>query len=63
MISTPQLSLILAGTFGNLTDRILYAGVRDFIYLGFGPVFNVADILLFIGLARLFITQRKSSPH
>lgn len=43
---------ILAGTFGNLIDRIFLGYVRDFINLEFMdfPVFNVADACLTIGV-------------
>lgn len=47
---------ILAGTIGNLVDRIFLGYVRDFINLEFMdfPVFNIADICLTIGVG-LFI--------
>lgn len=35
---------LLAGTIGNLIDRIFFGYVTDFIDLGFWPVFNIADI-------------------
>lgn len=44
--------LIIAGGFWNLFDRIMLWWVRDFIRLGFGPVFNVADI--YINLAVIY---------
>lgn len=46
-----SLSLILGGAIGNLVDRILYAYVRDFIYLKFinFAVFNIADSAITIG--------------
>jgi signal peptidase II len=44
--------LIIAGGLGNLLDRIFLWWVRDFIRLGFGPVFNVADI--YINLAVVY---------
>lgn len=48
------LSLILGGAIGNLTDRILYGSVVDFIDVGIGtlrwPVFNVADSAVTIGM-------------
>lgn len=48
------LSLILAGTVGNLIDRVINKGVIDFLSLQFGsyyfPIFNVADMLLVVGL-------------
>ncbi|MBI4159528.1 signal peptidase II [Candidatus Woesearchaeota archaeon] len=43
------LTLILAGTIGNLIDRIFLGYVRDFIDLKFWPVFNIADFVIVIG--------------
>ena len=49
-------SLILAGIFGNVTDRLLHGHVIDFLdfYLGsyHWPAFNVADsaIVISVGL-------------
>jgi len=45
------LGLILAGTLGNLYDRIVFDGVRDFLYFHLieWPVFNVADCCLVCG--------------
>ena len=45
------LGLILGGDFGNLIDRMRFAGrVTDFIDPGFFPVFNVADSAITIGV-------------
>jgi signal peptidase II len=48
----PQV-LILSGAISNLIDRIVYGGVVDFILLHYRgyqfPVFNGADLLIFIG--------------
>lgn len=41
--------LIIAGTAGNLIDRLLFGFVRDFINLRFWPVFNLADSYNVIG--------------
>jgi lipoprotein signal peptidase len=52
------LGLILAGTLGNLYDRIRFNGVRDFFhwdYLYNWPVFNVADCCLVLGAGLLLI--------
>jgi signal peptidase II len=49
---------LLAGTTGNLIDRILYWGVRDFINIGIFnfPIFNLADTMLNIWVAIRIIT-------
>ena len=64
------LGLILAGTLGNFYDRMLFAGVRDFIHwfarkdgqimIIFGwpadwPVFNIADCCLVVGAGTLLV--------
>lgn len=53
------LSLILAGILGNVTDRIIYGFVVDYIYLQIStfrtPVFNLADGVQWFGYI-LFIS-------
>lgn len=46
-----SIALVLAGTISNLIDRIIFAGVRDFIYLKFinFAIFNVADMAITFG--------------
>jgi signal peptidase II len=64
------LGLILAGTLGNLYDRIVFDGVRDFIHWHYydkfdWPVFNIADCCLVVG-AGLLLTQaffHRSAAH
>lgn len=52
-------SIIIAGGFGNLYDRIIYGGVFDFLDFHIGeyhwPAFNVADSLICIGVAMIFL--------
>jgi signal peptidase II len=58
------LGLILGGTLGNLYDRLLFNGVRDFLhwnYLFDWPVFNIADCCLVVG-AGLLLLQAFLSP-
>lgn len=42
-------SLILAGALGNLTDRVAYGYVIDFLDFRIWPVFNIADFAITIG--------------
>ena len=51
------LGLILGGTVGNLYDRLVFGGVRDFLYFYYieWPVFNVADCCLVVGACLLLI--------
>ena len=46
-------ALVIAGALGNLIDRLRFGYVVDFIDLQFFPVFNVADMAIFIGIALL----------
>jgi signal peptidase II len=52
------LGLILGGTIGNLYDRIVFSGVRDFLwwhkYFDW-PVFNIADCCLVCGAGMLLL--------
>ncbi len=59
------LGLILAGTLGNLYDRLVFNGVRDFLhwnYLFDWPVFNVADCCLVVGAGLLLFQAFTSKP-
>jgi signal peptidase II len=56
------LAAIAAGGTGNLLDRVLHDGtVTDFLYLGVGPlhtgIFNLADVLVMLGLAGLLLER------
>ncbi len=50
---------MLAGTIGNLIDRIVFGYVIDFINVGFWPVFNLADVYLSLAILYLFLTYLK----
>lgn len=51
------LSLIFAGAVGNMTDRIIYEYVIDYIYFSFirFPVFNLADAYVTVSTIMLII--------
>lgn len=53
------LGTILAGTLGNLTDRLRLGYVVDFVSVGLGdnrfPTFNVADSAVVVGIGLLVV--------
>ncbi len=53
----PILGLILGGALGNLTDRIFYGAVIDFINFHFWPAFNVADSAVSVAVVLLLIHE------
>ena len=65
------LGLIAGGAIGNLIDRLLHARVVDFILVDLGvwpldpwPVFNVADVVLVVGVGLIgldVILNRRTS--
>lgn len=56
-----SLALILGGAIGNLYDRLVFGGVRDFLDLDLGfmrwPTFNVADIWIVVGVGLIFVLE------
>lgn len=48
-----SLCFIMGGTLGNLTDRLRFGYVIDFIDLRIWPVFNIADSFITIGACLL----------
>ncbi|HKZ56572.1 MAG: signal peptidase II [Nitrospirota bacterium] len=56
------LSLILGGAIGNITDRLRYGWVVDFIDFSIGkfhwPAFNVADSALTIGVIVVLLSSQ-----
>lgn len=49
------LVFLAAGTTGNLIDRLTVGYVTDFINISVIPVFNVADVLINVGVFGLLI--------
>lgn len=65
-----SLGLILGGTIGNAIDRLIFDGVRDFIYLKFinFAIFNIADMAITIGailfcISVIFLRDRKTNDR
>ncbi len=58
--------LVIAGSVSNIIDRVVHAGVIDFIAIHFGsytwPVFNLADVAIVLGVFIMFI-QHIVLPH
>ncbi|CAN5918900.1 hypothetical protein BH11MYX3_BH11MYX3_23780 [soil metagenome] len=61
------LAFVAGGAVGNLIDRIYYGVVTDFVLWHYktheGPVFNVADIVLVIGVGLMFIDIQKEGKR
>ncbi len=59
-------SIFLGGLINSL-DRFFYGCVKDYIHWPFFPSFNLADIMLFLGVAFLFSaafgTSLKTKPY
>jgi signal peptidase II len=57
------LALVAGGAVGNLIDRIYFGVVTDFVLWHYQthewPVFNVADIVLVVGVGLMFIDIQK----
>ena len=54
-LSALALTLVLAGTVGNLIDRAFRGTVTDFIDPTHYPAFNIADSAIVVGVAALVV--------
>ena len=63
-VLSAALGLILGGTVGNLYDRVVFGGVRDFMWFYYieWPVFNFADCCLVVGAGLLLIQALFLTP-
>jgi len=61
--------LVLGGAAGNLADRVFRApgplrgAVVDFVAIGWGPIFNAADVCVLVGVAALTWRQLAEGPR
>lgn len=67
-LAAVALGLVLGGSLGNLTDRIIrgdgFSGeVVDFIDFQIWPVFNLADSAIVVGAALLLLTTFRKEPE
>lgn len=49
--------LVFSGALGNLFDRIMFGGVRDWIPLFSFSMINIADVAIAIGIAGLVYSE------
>lgn len=61
--ATAGFSLIIGGAVSNIIDRLAKGTVTDFIDLGIGNTFNVADVAIMVGILYLLICSKKSIPR
>ena len=54
--------LIVGGALANVGDRLTAGSVVDFIDIGRWPVFNLADVILLIGIALIVRASRGLTP-
>jgi signal peptidase II len=52
-----SLLAIILGSISNLIDRFMYNGVVDYIDLWIFPKFNLADIMIVVGVLLLIILE------
>jgi signal peptidase II len=51
------IAVLIAGILGNAYDRVVFSGVRDFVDLGWFPVFNIADIAITVGAIAIILVH------
>jgi signal peptidase II len=61
------LGLQLGGAISNLSDRLAFGSVTDFISVGWWPVFNIADSSIVVGItiliAGIFYREKLSTRN
>ncbi|MBU0637029.1 MAG: signal peptidase II [Patescibacteria group bacterium] len=57
------LLFVIFGATSNLVDRIKYGYVIDYFDLKYFTVFNLADVLIIIGIVGLFYLSKKDYPE
>lgn len=62
MPETIALAAIFGGALGNLTERVLFGAVTDFIAVWRFPIFNVADAAISLGVVSLIFYELFKRP-
>lgn len=57
------LAFVVGAGLSNLADRFTLGGVRDFLALGWFPIFNVADLILSVSIGWLLVLTLFRPPH
>jgi signal peptidase II len=53
--------LVLAGALSNIIDRLTLGYVRDFVYVFWGNIFNLADIYIVAGIVLMFKGEKQKT--
>jgi signal peptidase II len=53
-------AFVLAGALGNVVDRAVRGFVVDFIHVARWPIFNVADVLVGVGIGLLVLARMRT---
>lgn len=56
------LTLIIAGAMSNILDKFFHGFIIDYINLGPWSIFNLADLMIWIGTTILIISYCKKDP-
>ncbi|MDF2379463.1 MAG: signal peptidase II [Candidatus Gracilibacteria bacterium] len=52
-------ALVIGGALGNLVDRFTEGAVVDFIQIYWYPIFNLADMFVFVGVGLMVFFYKK----
>ena len=56
------MALVLGGAVGNVTDRAIDGVVTDYLYTGWWPTFNLADVAIVTGTGLLLLHSFRRPP-
>ena len=56
-------ALVLAGAASNIIDRLYLGYVRDFLDLGLGFTFNLADAMIVLGLILILFKPKRHEDY